>query len=132
MIADICYEVFFAVAARAFAAFFWLLLIMTMLKNDPTTAEPNSIRITGILIAHTRGGNRSWRGWPESTKGYRLYQMLGRTRIHGLTRHQQGPDRIVKESRSGYDQHSQPEELVQLVPHQWDVNGKVNISRDAP
>lgn len=64
------YEVFFVLAARAFAAFFRLLLIMTMLKNDPTTAEPSSVNITGILIAQTRGGNRSCSGWPGSTKGY--------------------------------------------------------------
>lgn len=53
------YEVFFAFAARALITFFRLLLIITMLKNDPTTADPSSVRITGILIAQTRGGNRS-------------------------------------------------------------------------
>ena len=72
------YEVFFVLVARAFAAFLRLLLIMTMLKNDPTTAEPSSVSMTGILIAQTRGGNRSWRGCPGSTNGYRSCQVLRR------------------------------------------------------
>jgi len=49
---------FFAAAALAFAAFFLLLLIMTMPRNEPTTAEPNRVNITGMRIAHTRGGKR--------------------------------------------------------------------------
>lgn len=49
---------FFAAAALAFAAFFLLLLIMTMAKNVPTTAEPRRVRMTGIRMAHTRGGKR--------------------------------------------------------------------------
>lgn len=60
---------FFLLAAFAFATFFRLLLIITTLKNDPTTAEPSSVRITGMRIAHTRGGKRLCRGWPSSTKG---------------------------------------------------------------
>lgn len=36
----------------------------------------------------------------------------------GLAYHQQSPDCIVKEDRSGYDQHSKTEELVQLLHHQ--------------
>lgn len=44
--------------AFAFAAFFLLLRIMTTLKNDPTTAEPSKMRMTGIRIAQTRGGKR--------------------------------------------------------------------------
>jgi len=52
------YFVFFAAAALAFAAFFLLLLIMTMARNVPTTADPRRVRMTGILIAQTRGGNR--------------------------------------------------------------------------
>jgi hypothetical protein len=63
-ICAIRYEVFFVVpaaaaATRAFAAFFRLLRIMTMLRNDPTTAEPSSVRMTGILMAQTRAGKRS-------------------------------------------------------------------------
>ncbi len=61
-----------APTAFAFAAFFRLLLIMTILKKLPTTAEPSRIRITGIRIAQTRGGKKSWRGWPGSTKGLRV------------------------------------------------------------
>ena len=52
-----------------FAAFFRLLLIMTTLKNEPTTALPKRMRITGMRIAHTLGGKRSWRGCPGSTNG---------------------------------------------------------------
>lgn len=52
---DSIYAFFFR-AAFALAAFFLLLLIITTLKKDPTTAEANRIRITGILIAQTRGG----------------------------------------------------------------------------
>lgn len=49
-----------AFLAFAFAAFFRLLRIMTTLKNDPTTAEPSSMRMTGIRIAQTRGGKSEW------------------------------------------------------------------------
>jgi hypothetical protein len=56
---SIRYEVFFVLAARAFAIFFLLLLIITMLRNEPTTAEPSNVKITGILIAQTLGGKRS-------------------------------------------------------------------------
>lgn len=56
------YLVFFAAAALAFAAFFRLLLIMTIPKKDPTTAEPNNVSITGIRMAQTRGGKRLWSG----------------------------------------------------------------------
>ena len=63
------YFVFLAAAALAFAAFFLLLLIMTSARNVPTTDDPRSVRITGIRIAQTRGGNRLWSGWSSSTKG---------------------------------------------------------------
>ena len=56
------------------AAFLRLLLIMTTLRKLPTTAEPNNIKITGMRIAHTLGGKKSWSGWPLSTKGYGRYQ----------------------------------------------------------
>ena len=62
-------QVFFLAAAFAFAAFFLLLLIITIPINVPTTAEPSSARITGMRMAQTRGGKKSWRGWPGSTKG---------------------------------------------------------------
>lgn len=55
-------QAFFFPAALAFAAFFLLLRIITIPRNEPTTAEPNNVRITGMRIAQTRGGNRSWRG----------------------------------------------------------------------
>lgn len=48
---------------------FRLLLIITIAENDPTTAEPKRMRMTGILMAQTRGGKREWRGWSSSTKG---------------------------------------------------------------
>ena len=62
-------QVFFLAAAFAFAAFFLLLLIITIPINVPTTAQPSSARITGMRMAQTRGGKKSWRGWPGSTKG---------------------------------------------------------------
>ena len=49
------YAFFLVAAALALAAFFWLLRIMTMLRNVPTTAEPSSRRTTGMRIAQTRG-----------------------------------------------------------------------------
>lgn len=64
------YLVFLAVAARAFAAFFLLLLIITRAKNVPTTAEPRRVRMTGMRIAQTRGRNRFCNGWSSSTNGY--------------------------------------------------------------
>ena len=69
-----------AFLALALAAFFLLLLIMTMLKKDPTTAEPSKVRMTGIRIAQTRGGKRLWSGWPSSTKGCegQLVEIIGR------------------------------------------------------
>ena len=60
---------FFAAAARALAAFFLLLLIMTIARNVPTTADPRSVRMTGIRMAQTRGGKRFWSGWSSSTNG---------------------------------------------------------------
>ena len=59
-----------ASTALAFAAFFRLLRIITTLKKLPTTAEPKSIRMTGMRMAQTRGGKKSWRGWPWSTNGW--------------------------------------------------------------
>lgn len=53
---------FFAAAALAFAALFRLLLIITMPKKEPTTADPRSVKITGIRIAHTLGGNSDCNG----------------------------------------------------------------------
>lgn len=43
---------------------------MTTLRKEPTIAEPNKTRMTGIRIAQTRGGKKFWRGWSESTKGF--------------------------------------------------------------
>jgi hypothetical protein len=48
---------FFA-AALAFAAFFWLLRIITMPRNEPTTAEPRRMIMTGMRMAQTRGGKK--------------------------------------------------------------------------
>ena len=62
-------QVAFFAAAFALAAFFRLLLIMTIPINVPTTAEPSSVRMTGMRMAHTRGGKSACRGWPASTKG---------------------------------------------------------------
>jgi hypothetical protein len=36
------------------------------------------MRITGMRIAHSRGGKREWTGWPSSTKGFN--QISFRTR----------------------------------------------------
>jgi hypothetical protein len=44
--------------ALALAAFLLLLLIITILRKDPTTAEPSKVRMTGIRMAQTRGGKR--------------------------------------------------------------------------
>ena len=49
---------FVFLAARALADFFLLLLIITMARKVPTTAEPRRVRMTGIRIAQTRGGKR--------------------------------------------------------------------------
>jgi hypothetical protein len=56
------YAFFLAAAALALAAFFLLLRIMTTLRKEPTTAEPRRIRITGMRMAHSRGGKKLWRG----------------------------------------------------------------------
>ena len=53
---------FLAAAALAFAAFFLLLLIITMARKVPTTAEASRVRMTGMRIAQTRGGKIFWRG----------------------------------------------------------------------
>ncbi|KAH7632268.1 hypothetical protein B0T09DRAFT_283698 [Sordaria sp. MPI-SDFR-AT-0083] len=42
-----------------------------MLKNVPMTVAPRMMRITGMRMAHSRAGKTFWRGWSESTKGYR-------------------------------------------------------------
>lgn len=63
-------QVFFFAAALALAAFFLLLLIITIPINVPTTAEARRVRKTGMRIAQTRGGKRSWSGWPGSTNGW--------------------------------------------------------------
>lgn len=68
---------FFFAAALALAAFFLLLRIMTTPRNDPTTAEPRSRRMTGMRMAQTRGGKKPWRGWTASTKGYRFGGRIG-------------------------------------------------------
>lgn len=57
-------------ACFAFKAFFLLLLIMTTERNEPTTAEPRRMRMTGMRMAQTRGGKRLWRGCSSSTNGY--------------------------------------------------------------
>jgi hypothetical protein len=62
-------DFFFAAAALAFAAFFLLLLIITIARNEPTTAEPRRVRMTGMRMAQTLGGKKLWSGWPSSTKG---------------------------------------------------------------
>jgi hypothetical protein len=56
-------------AAFAFNAFFLLLRIMTRERNEPTTAEPRRMRMTGMRMAQTRGGKSAWRGWSSSTNG---------------------------------------------------------------
>jgi hypothetical protein len=65
------YFVFFAAAAFALAAFFLLLLIMTIERKDPTIVDASSVRMTGILIAQTRGGKRPCKLCSSSTKGLR-------------------------------------------------------------
>ena len=56
------YDFFLEANILALAAFFLLLLIMTMARKDPTIAEPRSVRMTGILIAHTREGKKLCKG----------------------------------------------------------------------
>jgi len=41
-----------------------------MPRNEPTTAEPSRIRITGMRMAQTRGRKKFWSGWSSSTKGW--------------------------------------------------------------
>lgn len=71
-------QAFFFRAALAFAARFLLLLIMTTLKKDPTTAQPSKMRMTGIRMAQTRGGNSFRIGWSGSTNGCFWNQQQGR------------------------------------------------------
>lgn len=52
------YFVFLAAATLALAAFFLLLLIITIPRNDPTIVVPRRVRMTGMRMAQTRGGNR--------------------------------------------------------------------------
>lgn len=61
---------FFFVAAFALAAVLRLLRIMTMLKKEPTMAEPRRRRMTGMRIAQTRGRKKFCKGWSSSTKGW--------------------------------------------------------------
>ncbi|KAF2399626.1 MIF4G-domain-containing protein [Trichodelitschia bisporula] len=42
---------------------------MTTERKEPTTAEPIRMRITGMRMAHTRGGKSACREWSSSTKG---------------------------------------------------------------
>jgi hypothetical protein len=57
---NVCNHAFFLLAAAlALAAFLRLLLIITTLRKLPTTAPPSNRRMTGILIAQTRGGKIS-------------------------------------------------------------------------
>jgi hypothetical protein len=59
-------------ACLLFKAFFLLLLIMTTERNEPTTAEPRRMRMTGMRMAQTLGGKRLWRGCSSSTNGYSM------------------------------------------------------------
>lgn len=59
---------------------------MTTLKNEPTTAEPRRMRMTGMRIAHSRGGKKLCSGWSESTKGYKTgeeEEPAGQVSMHG-------------------------------------------------
>ena len=108
------HDFFFAAAARAFAAFFRLLLIMTMARKDPTTADPRSVRMTGMRIAHTRGGKKLCKGWPSSTKGCRgeLKRLLS---VNGLsTYHEECPYSVVEEDGRSCDQGRHANQLVEL------------------
>lgn len=131
-------QAFFFAAAFALAAFFLLLRIMTMLRNDPTTADPSRMRMTGMRIAHTRGGKKFCSGWSESTKGWCvgasresasellvrddaewIWVLLlgngirkgeGRERTH----HQKCPDRVVEKYDRGSHKHGEADEFVKL------------------
>ena len=39
------------------------------------------MRMTGMRIAQTRGGKRSWRGWPWSTKGLSEEKFVSQERM---------------------------------------------------
>jgi NAD-dependent dihydropyrimidine dehydrogenase PreA subunit len=72
---------------------------MTTLKKLPTTAPPNNRRMTGILIAQTRGGKSDWSGWESSTKGCNICISMCVVKVlYWRERyHQKRPDGVVEE-----------------------------------
>lgn len=98
---------------------------MTTLKKLPTTAMPTRMRITGIRIAQTRGGKRSWSGWPSSTNGCYTVSGYGiedrgleRERragsVGGRAYNKQCPDGIVEEHSGCDEKHHQAGKLGEL------------------
>lgn len=100
---------------------------MTTLRKEPTTAEPNKTRMTGIRIAQTRGGKKFWRGWSESTKGFGAFVLAvacanrskrGVERGRGwwgVTYHEQSPEGVVEKDKRGCHKHGDAHELVKLL-----------------
>jgi hypothetical protein len=109
-------QAFFLAAALALSAFILLLCIITTPRNEPTTADPRRMRITGIRIAQTRGGKTFWRGWSESTKGCRwqgqhTWKLM---RDVGCSHHEESPYRIIEKYRRGNNEHCKSHQFVQL------------------
>lgn len=75
--------------------------------------------MTGMRMAQTRGGKKSWRGWPGSTKGWvgggwvsfvekgvYGWRIVGcRGGGKGIWYHEEGPCRVVEKDCGGYDEH---------------------------
>ena len=73
--------------------------------------------MTGIRMAQTRGGKKSWRGWLVSTKGCAICQSLSpQAQRWSKTYHQQRPDRVVEKHDGGGHEHGEANESVQLDP----------------
>jgi hypothetical protein len=91
--------------------------------------------MTGIRIAHTRGGKKACSGWPSSTNGYERRRRERGCQMGGLTRgeralcrewwgknadaderegeathYQQRPDGVVAKHKRGGHQHREPDE----------------------
>lgn len=81
----------------------------------PTTAEPRSVRKTGMRIAQTRGGKRSCRGWPGSTNGYMRVSI---DHLSGIIEeggyHEQSPCRVVEKDGGSGQEHGGSHDWAQL------------------
>lgn len=74
--------------------------------------------MTGMRMAHTRGGKKFWSGWSSSTKGWACVSCGQAQCFRGRGRgtdHQECPDGVVEEDGGGDHQHGEADEFVELV-----------------